>query len=179
MTLEYQLNFSDFLEHQLYFSAKSKLHKKNRNKTRWVVPIIYMVLGLFLMFTKKNEIYILFFAFAILWYIFYPFYAKRRYKKHFENHINENFKNRIGKEVTLIFDKSSHVIESSDSGTQTKIKDSEFEKLIELKEHFFLRLKSELSLIIPKRAIKDIEAFKNHFSDLNLEYKNEIEWEWK
>ncbi|NRD20952.1 YcxB family protein [Winogradskyella eckloniae] len=179
MKLEYTLNFSDFLEYQLYVSSKSELHKKNRNKSRIVVPIIYIILGAFILFIKKTELAIAFFGFAVLWFLFYPLYSKWKYKKHFEKHIKENYKNRIGKKATLNFDKDADFIEASDFGTQTKIQDSEFDKLIELKDYYFLRLKSELSLIIPKRAVSDQEKFKKLFSDINLEYVNELNWEWK
>lgn len=179
MNIKYKLNFSDFLEYQLYVSSKSELHKKNRNKSRIVVPIIYMILGILTMYIEKIELAMIFFAFAILWYLFYPLYSKRRYRKHFEKHIKENYKNRIGKEAVLCFDKNTDVIETSDFGVQTKIKDSEFDKLIELKSHYFLRLKSELSLIIPKRAVSDQEQFKKMFSDIDIEYVDELNWEWK
>ena len=179
MKLEYTLNFSDFLEYQLYFSSKSELHKKNRNKSRFVVPIIYIIFGLFILLIKKTELAIAFFVFAALWFLFYPLYSKWRYKRHFEKHIKENYKNRIGKLAVLNFDKNADFIETSDSGTQTKIQESEFDKLIELKDHYFLRLKSELSIIIPKRAISEHEEFKKLFSDINLEYVNEVNWEWK
>lgn len=179
MKLEYTLNFSDFLECQLYVSSKSELHKKNRNKSRIVVPIIYIVLGLFILYLKKTELAILFFAFAVIWFLFYPLYSKWKYKKHFEKHIKENHKNRIGKKAILNFDKDSDFIETADFGTQTKIQNSEFDKLIELKDHYFLRLKSELTLIIPKRAVSEQEKFKKLFSDIDLEYVDELNWEWK
>ncbi|MGG5486029.1 YcxB family protein [Gaetbulibacter sp. PBL-D1] len=179
MKIEYTLNFVDFLEYQLYASSKSELHKKNRNKSRIVIPILYIILGFFILYITKSASAIAFFAFAILWYSFYPLYSKWKYKKHFEKHIKENYKNRIGKKIVLNFDKEVDFIETSDFGTQTKIQDSEFDKLIELKNHYFLRLKSELSLIIPKRAISEQEKFKKLFSDIDLDYINESNWEWK
>jgi len=179
MKLEYTLRFSDFLEYQLYASSKSKLHKKNLRKIRIVVPIIYIAFGMLMLYIQYLNQAIAIFGIALLWYLFYPLYSKWKYKKHFENHIRENYKNRIGKEVSLNFHKDMNFLETSDSGTQSRIKDSEFDKLIETKEHYFLRLKSELSLIIPKREVIDHENFKKLFSDLNLEYVNESNWKWK
>ncbi|MCD2258729.1 YcxB family protein [Psychroserpens luteolus] len=179
MTLHYTLNFDDFLEYQLYASSKSKQHKKNRNKSRLVIPIIYVILGLVMFFLKRTELAILFILFALLWYIFYPLYSKGRYKRHFENHIKEHYKNRIGKENVLTFGDDTDFIETSDFGSQSRIQDSEFDKLIELKEHYFLKLKSELSLIIPKRAVTDHDKFKKLFTDIDLDYVNELDWEWK
>ncbi len=179
MKLEYILNFADFLEYQLYVSSKSKLHKKNRNKAKTIVPIIYIFLGLILFSVGKTEFAVTFLVFAVLWYLFYPLYAKRKYKKHFENHIKENYKNRIGKKIMLHFGDDTDFVETSDLGTQTRIQNSEFDKLIELKEYYFLKLKSELSLIIPKRAVHDQETFKKLLTDINVKYVDELTWEWK
>ncbi len=179
MKLEYILIFSDFLEYQLYVSSKSESHKKSRNKSRIIVPIIYVILGLILLLIDKTIVAIAFFLFSLLWFLFYPFYSKYRYKKHFETHIKESYKNRIGKKVKLNFDSNSDFVETSDLGSQSKIMDSEFKKLIELKEHFFLKLKSDMSIIIPKRAIPDQDMFKKLFLDINLEYIDDSNWEWK
>ena len=179
MKLEYKLNFSDFLEYQLYLSSKSELHKKNRNRARIVVPIIYIVLGLIIFFTDKLGLALFFFVFAIIWLLFYPLYSKWKYKKHFEKHIKANYKNRVGKKAELIFDTDVDFLETSTFGAQSRIQASEFDKLIEIKEHYFLKLKSELSIILPKRAVIDHEKFKKLFSDINLEYVNELDWEWK
>jgi Ca2+/Na+ antiporter len=179
MKLEYSLDFSDFLEYQLYVSSKSELHRKNLRKARNFVPLLYIALGFILLFIQEAELAIVFFVIAVLWFLFYPLYARRKYKKHFEKHIKENYKNRIGKKVILNFDKDADFIEASDFGTQMRIQDSEFDKLIELKNHYFLRLKSELSIIVPKRAVAEQAAFKKLFSDINLEYVDELDWEWK
>nr|MBI1229529.1 hypothetical protein [Cytophagales bacterium] len=179
MKLEYALDFSDFLEYQLYVSSKSELHRKNKNKLRNFIPILYIALGFILLSIKSIELAIVFFVIAILWFLFYPLYARRKYKRHFEKHIKENYKNRIGKKVMLNVGKGADFIEASDLGTQTKIQDSEFDKLIELKNHYFLQLKSESSIIVPKRAVSEQEAFKKLFSDINLEYVDELDWEWK
>ncbi|WP_298761308.1 YcxB family protein [uncultured Psychroserpens sp.] len=179
MTLNYTLNFDDFLEYQLYASSKSKRQKQNRNKSRLVIPIIYVILGLVMFVLKKTELSILFILFALLWYVFYPLYSKGRYKRHFENHIKENYTNRIGKENELTFGDEADFIETSSFGSQSRIQESEFDKLIELKDHYFLKLKSELTIIIPKRAVTDHAEFKKLFTDIDLDYVDELDWEWK
>ena len=47
MNINYQLTNLDFLEHQLYTSSKSELHKKRRFRSRIIIPILYLVLGFF------------------------------------------------------------------------------------------------------------------------------------
>lgn len=107
MKLEYTLNFSDFLEYQLYTSSKSKLHKKNRNKSRIIVPIIYIFLSALVFYFKGITLAIVFFVFATSWYLFYPLYSKWKYKTHFNKHIQEHYKNRIGKQATLVFNQNA------------------------------------------------------------------------
>ncbi|NRD22506.1 YcxB family protein [Winogradskyella litoriviva] len=179
MKLQFKLSFYDFLEYQLYFSSKSEVQQKNRKKSRNIVPLIYIGLIIIALIINQYIIAVTFFIAAILWYLFHPLYAKYRYKKHFEKHINENYKNRINKEATLNFIKESNVLEATDEGTKTSIKVSEFDKLIELKNHFFLRLKSEMSFVIPKHAIEDETEFKKLFLDLNIGYLDETDWVWK
>lgn len=179
MKLKYALSFSDFLEYQLYFSSKSEVQQKNRKKSRNIVPLIYAILIIIVLFINQYIIATTFTIIAIAWYLFHPLYAKYRYKRHFEKHIKENYKNRIDKEVTLDFNEETKTLSATDSGTKTVIKASEFDKLIELKDHFFLKLKSEVALVIPKHVIADKSEFKKVFSNLNVGYTNETNWEWK
>ncbi|MUU77356.1 YcxB family protein [Winogradskyella endarachnes] len=179
MNLKYDLSFSDFLEYQLYFSSKSKVQQKNRKKSRIIVPIIYAVLILIAILIGNYILAITFAIIAIIWYLIHPVYAKYRYKKHFENHIKENYKNRIDKEISLTFNQNSRAIEGIEEGTQSTINYSEFDVLIEIKEHFFLKLKSNVSFIIPKRAIDDLKGFKKIFTDINIEIVDQTDWIWK
>lgn len=87
MKLIYVLSFSDFLEYQLYFSSKSEVQQKNRKKSRNVVPLIYAILIILVLFLNQYLIATTFTIIAIAWYLFHPLYAKHRYKKHFEKHI--------------------------------------------------------------------------------------------
>ena len=80
MKLEYALDYSDFLEHQLYISSKSELHKKNRNRSRIIVPIIYIGLSLFLSFINEIALAIVFFWVCSNVFLFYPLYYKHKYK---------------------------------------------------------------------------------------------------
>lgn len=178
MKLEYILEFSDFLEYMLYSSSKSKLHKKSRKNVKLIVPIFYIVFAIILLYVERIELAIVFSVIALLWLLLVPLYTKWRSKKHFENHIREHYTNRFGKKVTLNLDKNADFIETYDLGTHTKIHNSEFDKLIELQNFYFLKLKTGMFIIIPKRAVSEHENFKKLFSYLDLEYVDELNWEW-
>lgn len=178
MKLQYYLSLSDFLEYQLYTSSKSQLHKKKRFRSRVSIPILYFLIGLFLSYQNNDITLVFVFSIvSILWFLFYPMYSKWRYKKYFLKYIKENYKKRINKEVELIF-KGNHIY-GKDVSSETKINSSEIKELIEIKSHFFIKFKTDISLIIPKHCIQNQEEFKKIFSDLKVGYINEITWKWK
>ena len=178
MNINYQLTNLDFLEYQLYTSSKSELHKKRRFRSRIIIPIIYIVIGI--IFTNQNGKYgigIAFVVFAILWLVFYPMYSKWRYKRHFQKHVEENYKNRINKPVEIDIDENS--VNAKDFTSESKINGTELKELIETKDHFFIKLTTDLSLIVPKHSIDNITEFKKRVTELGAEYIDELNWEWK
>ncbi|APY06831.1 hypothetical protein BWZ20_00315 [Winogradskyella sp. J14-2] len=178
MTINYQLTNSDFLEYQLYTSSKSELHKKRRFRSRIIIPILYLVLGIF--FANQSEkfgIGIAFIVFGILWFVFYPLYAKWRYKNHFKKHVEENYKNRINKPVEIDFNENS--VNSKDFTSESRINGTELKELIETKDHFFIKLQTDLSLIVPKHSIENQTEFKKRVTELGAEYVDELNWKWK
>lgn len=178
MNINYQLKNSDFLEYQLYTSSKSKIHKKKRFRSRIIIPILYLLLGL--LFANKNEGYIIGIALAglgILWFAFYPMYSKWSYKKHFQKHVEENYKNRINKTVEIDFDENS--LKVKDFTSESRINGTELKELIETKNHFFIKLTTDLSLIVPKHSIENKMDFKKRVTELGAEYIDELNWEWK
>jgi len=178
MKLEYELNNSDFLEYQLYTSSKSELHKKKRFRSRIIVPIIYLLFGLFLVYKNQDkDIGIVFLGIAILWFVFYPMYSKWRYKNHFQKHIEENYKNRINKPVEIEI--VENYVNAKDFTSESKINGTELKKLIETKKHFFIKLATDVSLIIPKRSVENKTEFKRLVTELGAEYVDELNWEWK
>jgi len=178
MKIKLTLKPSDFLTFQLYSSSKSKLQQKNRNKSKYSVSIIYVLLGFFLFLSGEQIFTLIFLIIAILWYLFFPKYNKRRYKKYFEKHISENYQERVNRTSILDFDNTKHMLIINEPGLEEKINFSEFKSLIEIPSHFFVKLKNGSTLIIPKQFISKPAVFKKMFSDLGVFYENEIDWEW-
>ncbi|WP_400077291.1 hypothetical protein [Winogradskyella sp. R77965] len=144
MKLNYQLTNSDFLEYQLYTSSKSESHKKRRRNNRFIGPIVIILYGLYTI--KKDENYagiIISGILAILWFLFYPKYSKSRYERHFKKHVEENYINRINKPVEIDFDENS--VNAKDFTSESKIIGTELKELIETKDHFFIKLTTDLS----------------------------------
>ena len=178
MTINYQLSNSDYLTFQLYTSSKSELHKKRRNLSRILIPVIYVLFGIYLvMFSRVVTSGYVFIGLSIVWYALHPFYSRWRYKNHFKKHVEHNYKNRINKPISIEFDKD--FIISKDFTSESKISHSELKELIEIDSHFFIALTSDLALIVPKHVVSDIIAFKKKITDYGADYKDELNWKWK
>ncbi len=177
MRLKYKLINSDFLEYQLYTSSKSEATKKRLRNIRIFIPIAYLLFGLYL-WNRDGQVsgLIMFGILALLWFIFYPKYAKWKYKRHFLNHIKEHYSNRINKPVEL--DLNDDFVDTKDHASESGIKASELKKLIELPNHYFLKMSTDLSLIIPKNAISDQNRFKEKIKKWKIDYVNELNWKW-
>ena len=100
-----------------------------------------------------------------------------QYKNHFKKHVEENYKNRINKPVEININENS--VNAKDFTSESKISGTELKELIETKNHFFIKLTTDLSLILPKHAIENKAEFKKHITELGAEYVDELNWEWK
>ncbi len=178
MKLNYQLSNSDFLEYQLYTSSKSIMQNKKRFRTRIFIPIIYIGLALYFYLNSRNSITaIIFSGVAVIWFFLYPTYSRWSYKKHFQKHVEENYKNRINKPAEINFNENSLSIK--DLTSESRIDGTELKELIETKNHFFIKLATEISIIIPKDSIKNSAEFKKEVMSLGAVYVDELNWVWK
>ena len=181
MTLRYSLSEDDYLTHQLYIASKTERIKKQRRRSWLILTFCSLVLS-FLFSENDNKVMMYYFlALGIIILIFYPFYQRRYYRNHYQKYIKENYKNKINEITNLIF--GDTFVESFDRTGEGKMYLSEFEKLIEIKEYFFIGLKTGGSLIIPKLKLENIEEtklfLKNLAEKLQIEYSSALDWKWK
>lgn len=176
MKLNIQLTFEDFLEYQLYSSSKSKNQNKNRLISRIIIPIIYLFISIFYFIDGGFKTGIIFLLIAAIWYFLYPFYSSWHYKRHFRKHIEENYKNRINKIVEITIGENS--LFTKENISESKISSNDLKSLIELKNHFFVKLSTDVSLIIPKKYIENQSKFKEILIGYGTEYVDETNWNW-
>ncbi|MEN2413074.1 hypothetical protein [Flavobacterium mesophilum] len=181
MTISYQLSANDYLQHQLYTASKSEGIKKKRFKSRITIPLIYGAFIAFYLYSKDIQGAIIFFILAALWFFLYPFWDKRRYIKHYESFIKENYKERF-KETVLIELSTDFILEKG-RASRGIIATSEIEEINEISSSIFIKLKHGVSLILPKNAIENIDSLilflKELANNLNVKYNIENNWEWK
>lgn len=177
MKIEYKLEYLDYLTYQLYSSSKSAIHQKRRRNSRISIPVIYILFALFTLSQSGfTSLVTVLFLLAILWYLFYPKYASWKYKRHFEQHVRDNYEKKTESVTHLDF--QDDAIQARDVNSESTIQYSSIEKLIELPNHFLLRLKSGDTLIIPRQSVKDLDDFKSMLESCGVKNKNESDWEW-
>ena len=181
MTLQFSLDKNDYLQHQLYIASTSKTIKKKRIKSWLTTTLIFFVLGLFSSQTDNIFLTYYFFIFSIITLIFFPFYQRYRYKKHYQKFINENYKNRFGEEINVSFEEKT--IETFDISGELKINHSSLEKITETSSYIFLKVKTGGTLIIPKDKITKKDELKTKLQSLaqkiKIDYSLALDWEWK
>lgn len=178
MKIEYTLTEEDFLEYQLYITSLSKSITKKRLIARFAVPVLYILISIFFYFYDNNQNAILICIFlGALWLLVYPLYSKYRYKRFYLNYIKKNYKDRLDQVDALKLGNNTYFY-VKEQGKEGKVKTTDVAKLIELKNHFFLQMKKEGAIILPKTYILNVEAFKKIITDLNIEYLNETDWRW-
>ena len=181
MIIEYKIDKNDYLTHQLYIASKSERIKKKRMKNKVVVPLIYAIFGLLLLWIDKLGMAIIFFAVGILWYFIYPIWEKRHYIKHYEGFIKENYRDTVDRTASLEF--SNEYIIAKDSGSESKVLTKELKKIDEISTAIFVRLKTGQAFVLPKDKIKNIDLLimklKELAKFLDIEYNLEDNWKWK
>lgn len=181
MTIEYKIDGNDFLIYQLYTASKSEQTKKRREKNKVIIPLMYLLLGLFFFWDESSFFGVIFVIFGILWFLMYPIWEKQRYIKYFKIFIKENYKERLGKIVTL--ELTDGYIFAKDNGSESKVLTTELEEICEIPTTIFIKLKGGQSFILPKNKISNIDSVTSRLMALadylKIKYEVNDKWEWK
>lgn len=177
MTIEYQINEQDFLDFQLFTASQSdRINKKKKNG--WILLTVgSIIISIYFYLNQDITLSIYFGLIALACGFFYPRYFRWRYKKHYKTYIKENYSKRFGQ--TEYLEINSDSIYSKDKTGEGKINISEIEKVDETNKHFFLKISTGLSLIIPKDGLENSDDLRTKFESLGLIVNNMINWEWK
>lgn len=181
MTIDFKIDENDFLTHQLFVASKSDRIKKKRQRSKIIVPLIYLAFGLLFLLQDKVSLTIIFFIIGLLWFFIYPIWERRHYIKHYKGFIKENYKERLGRTATLEF--NNDYILAKDNGSESKVLTTELEEIYEIQTTIFVRLKGGQSFILPKDKIENLDNLKAILKELanylKINYEIDEKWEWK
>ena len=181
MTLKYSLNENDYLQSQLFIASKTERIKNQRTRSWILISLGFFSLSYLFSQTDKDFLVYYFIGLGILSIFLYPIYQKSYYRKHYQKYIADTLKNRFGELSTITFTDTN--IECFDRTDDGKINLTEIEEIFEIMEYFFLRMKSGVSLIIPKSKIENTDNLRTELKTLadklKVNYTSELNWKWK
>jgi len=156
MKLTYQLTQSDLVKFNEYHSAHSTLHNKYRRKYRILFPICYLIFSIIFFLFDDIPLAIGFIVLAILWFLFYPLWENKRYRKHFEKHVAETVGDFL--KEPLIVELQEEGIHISDHSGQSLYKYSAVGQIVENEGYTYIYIGKAMALILPhdRLSINDI-----------------------
>ncbi len=178
MKISYQLSEDDYLAYQLYHSTRSKFIKYRLMRGWFLLTIGSLLLAAYFIFYNYNIHAATYFSIlAIAAGFFYKKLFFWRYKRKFLKFIKESYSHRYGETDSLEFQRSQIV--ARDSQGEAKFKASNIEAVIETANHIFIKTSNNVSIIIPKKQVEDIDSIKRELKNLGLKITDELAWKWK
>jgi hypothetical protein len=178
MVLKYKLKENDFFQMSLFFFKEQKTLRKVTIKNIAIWFTIYLIIILTLFFNNQKFGAIIISIGATIGLAINPFRIKVTYFNRLKNDA-KLYENRVNKIINLeIIDE---YVKVTGNENETKINLSQIEKVIETKQHFFLKFNLEV-IIIPKSEIENEDLVKTKLIKLaekqKITYDNQLNWKW-
>ena len=175
------LDENDFLTFQLYTASKTPRVKRARIRG-WIITTLSFLVFAYLFHQSGNSLTgNLLLILSVLSLALYPLYSRWRYKQHYVRYIRDTYKHRYGETCELLIDEDT--IGSKDKSGIVKINKSEVTEVNEIKDYYFLKAQSGMTLIISKTKADNIEEIKDEIKSLVMihgaKHMVELDWKWK
>jgi len=124
-----------------------------------------------------------FLVLSLLSLMLYPAYSRWRYKRHYKKFIEDTYKNRFGVDSELEI--TDDFIVNKDKTGEAKINTAQIEEINEIKDFYFVKIKTGGSIIISKVKTKayELEVIEKKFKELveknGIRWNVELDWKWR
>lgn len=180
MDISYILREEDYLQFNLYVASNSKVVKRRRILSRYVVPAAYLIFALISFYVNAIIMGIIFLVFSILWVLLYPAYEVKKYVKAYKKYIQSNLSRSLNNQVELKV--KDDFINLYDHTGEHKISIASLYELVELQSIFLLSFDVSKAIIIPKDQI-DVSLVRQNLMDLSRTHKipliEKMDWKWR
>jgi len=178
--LEYSLSGEDFLTYQLFEANNSKRIRSRRRRNWLLIPLIYSLLSIPLAYLTDRVMTFGFIGLALIWLIFYPFYSRWLYRRHYVKHIADYYANRLDKAVVTALE--GHRFFLRDDVSESRINADQAEAIWRLPSHVLIKFLSGNTLIIPTERVESsrLDRFLKGVSAVTgLAVTDRSDWKWK
>jgi len=180
LSIQFNYTEQEFIDYQLYIASKSPSQQKRMFRNRWLVSLIYLGIAAVGFFNNNTSQIYIFIGLAILWYVIYPYWAKRFHKKYFTQFILQQNKDRIGNSVTVNLNDDN--IQIQENGQEIELPIQQIVEIAELQKIILLRLNTDQVIILHKETNIPTEILIDYLKNLSLKraipYVNALNWKW-
>ena len=177
MELEFKIDEQDFLDFQLFTASQSGRIKRNM-WNGWIFLTLGCGIAAGYFYFEDSIALAIFLGLATIVYgLFYPKYFRRTHKKHYKNYIRENYSNRFNKQEYIEI--NNETIFAKDKVGESTINISEIERIDETEKHFFVKITTGVSLIIPKYKIQNPDDVRAKFESLGFSTNKVVNKKWR
>ncbi|TDQ10997.1 hypothetical protein [Pedobacter metabolipauper] len=181
MKLEVTLNEEDLLNQSLFAASKSEQLKKKRRESLVFVFGCFVVISVLSTFKKDSSMPWWGFILIGLGFVgLYALYQPSLYKRHYRKTIAEIYKNRIGKVDQIEF--GNNKMFHQDYIGESTVGLEHLEHVYEIGAYFFLRFKTDETVVLPKAQIP-VEDFRIVLNQIinkyQLPFTQELDWKFK
>lgn len=172
---------NDFLTFQLYTASKTPRIKKARIRS-WILTTLTFLCLAYLFFQSENDFLGNYFLILTgLSLVAFPFYSRWRYKRHYLKYVRDTYKNKFGEKWEIEVD--NETIGTKDKTGEIKINKTEIEEINEIKDYYFLKARTGVTLIVSKNKSDDINKVKDLIKSLvetfGVKHNIELDWKWR
>ncbi len=177
MNIKYKLGFDDFLTNQLFIASKSNSIKIRMRLYRFIVSLVYFVFGILLYMNNRNLLSGIFFVISILWLFYYPMFSKKKFYKHFSDHVQNYHSKSFEKQISITLDSNEIIIK--DRGKEITISVNDLEKIIEMDKIYLLAMKAGGNIVISKKLDSgNVDEFINILKEKSVLFESRLNWKW-
>lgn len=182
MITYFELEEDDFLRYQLYMASLAPGLKKMRLRKRITFPVVFLFFGILLLLAPTPAVTsFACWIFAVLWWLFYPFWDKELFRKRYRKFVQENYGYRFGKKVSVEITEGK--ITGNDNGYEINVKPKDVETVIFIPALIMIKISDNRLMLIPAERISESERFIEALADFsdkwNIPLQREPGWVWK
>jgi hypothetical protein len=166
MKLEYEITKQDYIDFNIYHMTHSETVKRSLFIQRFIFPIIFLVLPIFLIKITDIPLWYWFSVFiisSVLWIIFYPKFLKKSVERKISKMLAEGKTTGILGNHSFSFTEEGFVDKTEFSETRYNL----IEKVVESETHIFIYVSALMAYIIPIRIFGSVDEKKNFLSILS------------
>ncbi|GAB6123285.1 YcxB family protein [Dysgonomonas termitidis] len=182
LELNYDFDEEDFLQLQMYFASKDEMQIKQRKKEKYKIMGLSFLCGLLLFFDEGYRLLSYFFlGSSVFFFAIYPWWSVWFYKRMYRKHISESSRADFPYNTKLLF--GNDVIELETKKGHRHFSVNDMDAIIETGYYFFITMSYEVTIIIPKHRINNVEEVRTHLLRYNeyshVSFVEDLNWKWR